>query len=132
MWIIVFCLAILYGWILFTPTYYRWLTTPSIIEVDSTDYRVSNLPFPAVTICSNNKVVERQVESVLLLEPWRSLRLQDPEHFPRDFRSAITSLVMYKELPSMLRKLNNATIQLLSEYKEELPELMKKVCNIQL
>ena len=122
-----FCLAIWYGWILFTPTYYRWLTTPSIIEVDSTDYRVSNLPFPAVTICSNNKVVERQVESVLLLEPWRSLRLEDPEHFPRDFRSAITALVMYKELPSMLGKLNNATIQLLNEYKEELPELMKKV-----
>ena len=34
---------------------------------------VDKIPFPAITICSNNKVVYRQLESVLRTQPWKAL-----------------------------------------------------------
>ena len=49
------------------------------MAVDSSIYDVAQIPFPAITICSNNKIVERQLESVLLTQPWKSLAKKDPE-----------------------------------------------------
>ena len=58
------------------------------MAVDSSIYDVAQIPFPAITICSNNKIVARQLESVLLTQPWKGLVKKDPE-FINNFNELI-------------------------------------------
>ena len=74
------------------------------MAVDSSSYDVAQIPFPAITICSNNKIVERQLESVLLTQPWRGHVKRDPG-FPDHFKKALTAIVMARENPQMLNKI---------------------------
>ena len=96
------------------------------MAVDSSGFDVSQIPFPAITICSNNKIVERQLESVLLTQPWKGIAKKDPK-FALDFRKALTSIVMAREDPPMLDNLDERTISVLNKYQEALPEVLKKV-----
>ena len=96
------------------------------MAVDSSIYDVAQIPFPAITICSNNKIVERQLESVLLTQPWKSLAKKDPE-FTNDFKKALTAIVMARENPPMLDNMNDGTVSLLNKYQESLPQVLKKV-----
>ena len=80
------------------------------MAVDSSIYDVAQIPFPAITICSNNKIVERQLESVLLTQPWKSLAKKDPE-FTNDFKKALTAIVMARENPPMLDNMNDKPFQ---------------------
>ena len=41
----------------FTPLYNKWMYTPIIRSIETTNYPIENIDFPAVTICSNNKVL---------------------------------------------------------------------------
>ena len=43
------------------------------MAIDRTDFGVDKVPFPAITICSNNRIVYRQLESVLRTQPWKGL-----------------------------------------------------------
>ena len=96
------------------------------MAVDSSSYDVAQIPFPAITICSNNKIVERQLESVLLTQPWKGLAKKDPE-FADDFQKALTAIVMARENPPMLDNLDEGTVTVLNKYQETLPEVLKKV-----
>ena len=96
------------------------------MAVDSSSYDVAQIPFPAITICSNNKIVERQLESVLLTQPWRGLAKRDP-NFPDNFKNALTAIVMARENPPMLDSLDQGTIAVLNEFKDSLPVVLKKV-----
>ena len=96
------------------------------MAVDSSIYDVAQIPFPAITICSNNKIVERQLESVLLTQPWKSLAKKDPE-FTNNFKKALTAIVMARENPPMLDNMNDGTVSLLNKYQESLPQVLKKV-----
>ena len=96
------------------------------MAVDSSSYDVSQIPFPAITICSNNKIVERQLESVLLTQPWRGLAKRDAG-FPEHFKKALTAIVMARENPPMLNNLDDATVTVLNEYQDTLPEVLKRV-----
>ena len=95
-------------------------------DVEKTDFYVKELPFPAVTICSNNKIVKRQLESVLLTQPWKGYS-KKIENFDTDFESALTSLVLAHENPKSLSHLSQGAIDILNEHKDLLPEVMKKV-----
>ena len=96
------------------------------MAVDSSSYDVAQIPFPAITICSNNKIVERQLESVLLTQPWRGLAKRDPG-FPEHFKKALTAIVMAREDPPMMDNLDTETISVLNKYQKSLPEVLKKV-----
>ena len=96
------------------------------MAVDSSSYDVAQIPFPAITICSNNKIVERQFESVLLTQPWRGLAKRDPG-FPKHFKKALTAIVMAQENPPMLNNLDEGTVTILNEYQDSLPEVLKRV-----
>ena len=96
------------------------------MAVDSSSYDVSQIPFPAITICSNNKIVERQLESVLLTQPWRGLTKRD-HTFPDYFKKALTAIVMARENPPMLDNLDEGTVSVLNEYQDTLPEVLKRV-----
>ena len=73
LWCILFCFACYYGYLLYTPFLDTWFNEPTVIATDQADFPVEKLPFPAITICSNNKIVYRQLESVLRKQPWNGL-----------------------------------------------------------
>ena len=70
------------------PIYSKWQNTPTITSVEETNYAIWNIYFPAVTVCSNNKVVESQIDSLLKLQPWKNISKED-ENFEINFRDAI-------------------------------------------
>ena len=96
------------------------------MAVDSSQFDVAKIPFPAITICSNNKVVYRQVDSVLLTQPWRGFSKRDPS-FADNFRKALTALVMARENPPMLDSLDTGTINILNKHQHSLPNILKRV-----
>ena len=73
LWFILFGFACYYGYLLYTPFLHAWFYEPTIISIDQADFMVDKIPFPAITICSNNKVVYRQLQSVLRTQPWKAL-----------------------------------------------------------
>ena len=77
LWFILFCFACYYGYLLYTPFLDTWFNEPTVIATDQADFPVEKLPFPAITICSNNKIVYRQLESVLTKQPWKALLNQN-------------------------------------------------------
>ena len=96
------------------------------MAVDSSIYDVAQIPYPAITICSNNKIVERQLESVLLTQPWKGLTKRDPK-FPNHFKKALTAIVMARENPPMLDNLDEGTVSILNAFRDSLPEVLKRV-----
>ena len=127
-WFIIFGGGVYYGYLLYTPILHDWFYHPVVHDVEKTDFYVKELPFPAVTICSNNKIVKRQLESVLLTQPWKGYNKRI-ENFHLDFESALTSLVLASENPKSLSHLSQGAIDILNEHKDSLPDVMKKVQN---
>ena len=125
-WFILFSGGVYYGYLLYTPILHNWFYHPTVHDVEKTDFYVKELPFPSVTICSNNKIVKRQLESVLLTQPWKGYN-KKIENFDIDFESALTSLVLAHENPKSLAHLSQGGIDILNEHKDLLPDVMKKV-----
>ena len=126
MWFILFSGGVYYGYLLYTPILHNWFYHPVVHDVEKTDFFVKELPFPAITICSNNKIVKRQLESVLLTQPWKGYNKKD-ESFAQNFESALTALVLANEYPQSLSHLSQGTIDILNEHKDALPDVMTKV-----
>ena len=70
---ILFGFACYYGYLLYTPFLDTWYNEPTVIATDQADFPIGKIPFPAITICSNNRIVYRQLESVLRTQPWKAL-----------------------------------------------------------
>ena len=85
--------------------------------------------FSISTICSNNKIVKRQLESLLLTQPWKGYD-KKVANFAQDFESALTSLVLAQEYPQSLLHLNQGTIDILNQHKDASPDVMTKVNSI--
>ena len=111
---------------MYTPILDDWYYHPVVHDVEKTDFYVRDLPFPAITICSNNKIVKRQLESVLLTQPWKGYN-KKIDNFDKDFEIALTSLVLAQEYPQSLSHLSQGAIKILDEHKDVLPDVMKKV-----
>ena len=128
LWFILFAGGVGYGYLLYTPILHNWFYHPVVHDVEKTDFYVKELPFPAVTICSNNKIVKRQLESVLLTQPWKGYN-KKIKNFDKDFESALTSLVLATENPKSLSHLSQGAIDIVNNHKDSLPNVMKKVQN---
>ena len=111
---------------MYTPILHDWFYHPVVHDVEKTDFFVKDLPFPAVTICSNNKIVNRQFESVLLTQPWKGYNKRNPS-FADDFKSALTALVNVEENQKTLSQLSQGAIDIVNVHKDILPDIMKKV-----
>ena len=125
-WLGIFIFGILYGWLLYTTVLDTWYYEPTVNTVDQHDFPVEKLPFPAITICSNNKIIYRQLESVLRTQPWKGLN-KSIANFEVDFNSALTALVIVRDDPYKLRDLTKGAIMILNDYYMELPEVLKQV-----
>ena len=126
LWFIFFCFACYYGYLLYTPFLDTWFNEPTVIGIDRADFRVEKIPFPAITICSNNKIVYRQLESVLRTQPWKGLN-KSILNFEEDFISALTALVTAQDDPRWLLELNENTKNILNDYQKELPKILRQV-----
>ena len=125
-WFLLFVGGVYYGYLLYTPILYNWYYHPAVHDVEKTDFYVKELPFPAITICSNNKIVKRQLESVLLTQPWKGYN-KKIDNFDKDFEIALTSLVLAQEYPQSLSHLSQGAIDIINKHKDILPDVMKKV-----
>ena len=96
------------------------------MSIDQADFRIENVPFPAITICSNNKIVYRQLESVLRTQPWKGLN-KSILNFEVDFISALTALATAQDDPWRLTELTKGAKSVLNEYQKELPIVLKQV-----
>ena len=129
LWFILFGFAIYYGYLLYTPFLDTWYNEPTVIATDQADFPVEKLPFPAITICSNNKIVYRQLESVLRTQPWKGLN-KSILNFEEDFINALTALVTAQDDPQRLKELSEGTNRILNEYPNELPKVLRQVKQI--
>ena len=125
-WVGLFIFGVFYGWLLYTPVLDSWYYEPTVNAIDQHDFLVEKLPFPAITICSNNKIVYRQFESVLRTQPWKGLN-KSIENFQVDFNSALTALVVAQDDPYKLKDLTKGAIAILNDYHKELPDVLKQV-----
>ena len=101
-----------------------WNNEPTVIATDQSDFPVEKLPFPAITICSNNKIVYRQLESVLRTQPWKGLN-KSILNFEQDFTRALTALVTAQDDPQRLKELTKGAKSILNDYKDELPNILR-------
>ena len=123
---ILFGSACYYGYLLYTPFLDAWNNEPTVIATDQADFPIQNIPFPAVTICSNNKIVYRQMESVLRIQPWKALNKSNL-NFEKDFISALTALVTAQDDPQRLKELTKGAKNILNDYQKELPKVLRQV-----
>ena len=105
---------------------YSWYYEPTVNAIDQHDFFVEKIPFPAITICSNNKIVYRQVESVIRTQPWKGLN-KSIANFEVDFNSALIALVVAQDDPHKLKDLTKGAINILNDYHKELPDVLKQV-----
>ena len=43
----------------------KWEASPVYVSVDTTSYPIYNIPFPAVSICSVNKIQEHRLDKAM-------------------------------------------------------------------
>ncbi len=56
--------------LLIAPIYDKWQTSPTFTSINTTNYPVWNIPFPGVTVCSNNIVEEDKLENLLVSQEY--------------------------------------------------------------
>ena len=79
-WTICILVGLSLATIFFMPLYNKWFYHPIIRSIETNNYPIENINFPAVTICSNNKVnfikkhISRVVDFLFCLK-WKTIRL---------------------------------------------------------
>lgn len=110
------------------PIYEKWQLNPTITSPASTNYPIWNVYFPAVTICSNNKVVEAQMDTVLKRDPWKNLTYVYPD-LKASLMKAISNAILFETEPHLLKddEIDATAKELLIEYKKDIPKAMQQV-----
>lgn len=110
------------------PIYNKWQVVPTVTSVDTTNYPIWNIYFPAVTICSNNKIVMKQLENEFHTEPWKNLTAHDL-NFREDLIKALSATLSFEGRRADTED-ENQTLrvqQILDVYKDKMPSLIQKV-----
>lgn len=63
-WVTACILGIVFAVILIMLVYERFQSTPTITTVETNNFPIWNVQFPAVTICNNNKVFKPATASI--------------------------------------------------------------------
>ena len=110
-------------------------TNPTIVSPQSTNYPIWNIYFPAITICSNNKVVDGQLKRVTKKKPWVDLANLTLHEYDFDFdlneglKNAISDSILYEVEPHRIKNgsLNATDEYLLNHHHGEIPKAMQQV-----
>ena len=66
-WTIIFCMGGFFASYFILGMWKKWVESPVYTSVETTSHHVSNIPFPAVTICSVNKIQVKLHSTVLTI-----------------------------------------------------------------
>ena len=69
LWFLSMVIAYILAYVFIEPIYQQSLNSPTITSLSTTTYPIWNIHFPAVSICSNNKVRSRQLKTAIEYEP---------------------------------------------------------------
>ena len=69
LWLILCLMGFVLNVYFIVPIWIKWNNQPTLTTLDSTNHPVWEIDFPAITICSPNKVVERKLESLANTSP---------------------------------------------------------------
>ena len=119
--------------IFINPIYTKWSTNPTIVSPESTNYAIWNIYFPAVTICSNNKVLDGQLQRIVKKAPWVNMTANSTAipnfNKLKGLKNAISNTILYEVEPHRLRSgnLNSTDEYLLNNHKSQIPKAMQQV-----
>ena len=119
--------------IFINPIYTKWSTNPTIVSPESTNYAIWNIYFPAVTICSNNKVLDGQLQRIVKKAPWVNMTANSTAipnfNKLKGLKNAISNTILYEVEPHRLRSgnLNSSDEYLLNNHKSQIPKAMQQV-----
>ena len=119
--------------IFINPIYTKWSTNPTIVSPESTNYAIWNIYFPAVTICSNNKVLDGQLKRIVKKPPWVNMTANSTAipNFDKlkSLKNAISNTILYEVEPHRLKSgnLNSSDEYLLNNHKSQIPKAMQQV-----
>ena len=119
------------GVIVMEPVYTKLVNVPMMTSIKTKSYPIWNIDFPAVTICSNNKIVIRQVDEMLKDEPWKSLSNSN-SNFKDNLLSALVVVMNLESNPNILKDDNSLQSEtevaaFLKAFKDQIPYLIQKV-----
>ena len=81
-WMLLFITSFILSIVLMTPILTKYIETPTITSIGTTSYPIWKIDFPAVTVCSNNKVVSKQLKAVGKRSPWNETSLENSQICP--------------------------------------------------
>ena len=130
-WGLFFIGSIILAVFLMIPILNKYLESPTIISPNTTNYPIWNIYFPAVTICSNNKLMADQFRKVLKRPPWINMSEEATNEtaFRENLEKAIETTLLYETRPDLLKNdtLDDVTMELMDENKKKLPTLLQQV-----
>ena len=65
LWICLCIVSLVLCFYLVEPIHKKYLDFPTVTTVVSNNYPIYNISFPAVTICSNNRIVEESLDRII-------------------------------------------------------------------
>ena len=78
------------------PIWIKWNNQPTLTTLDSTDHPVWEIDFPAVTICSPNKVVKAKLETLAEKKGWNEILQESGGQF-EDLKSLFDAFLNFKK-----------------------------------
>ena len=127
-WIVLVFISILLQIQFVLPILEKYKNTKTITTVDTTNYPISNIGFPAVTVCSNIRISNSLFKSTMTHSklPWKSL--SDEQQY-NGVGQIVTNLVTFQSDPDLLY-VTPESIDVMQNYSESFGPLMAMVSTI--
>ena len=108
------CLAIWFQFVLLSPLVEKFLKTKTITSIQTTNYPISEIDFPAISVCSNTRVSKSRYEAAIKNSklPWKNLT----EDHNVKVNQVIANLVMFDLHPGLNYSDDSLIYRIYSEY----------------
>ena len=127
-WIILVFIAILLQIQFVLPIWEKYKNTKTITTVDTTNYPISNIDFPGVTVCSNIRISNSLFTSAMKHSklPWKSLTKEDQSN---GVGQIVTNLVKFQSDPDLLYSTPESR-EVMNNYSDSITPLMAMASTI--
>jgi len=119
LWAFFFLISFLAFFYLFSPIMNKYLTTATFTTVETTNYDISNIPFPGVTVCSNFRVTTSGFTKQTKTPPWS-------EYSEKALHQLVSNLVSLANFPRLMY-FESETDNLTKTHSERIPEFMSQI-----
>jgi len=96
LWLVLCLMGFVLNVYFIVPIWIKWNNQPTLTTLDSTNHPVWEIDFPAITICSPNKVVERKLESLANTSPWKEALRESSGNF-EDLQELFEIVVKFRD-----------------------------------